>query len=255
MPTRRTVLKTIGVGVASSGVVGGATARQANQNEQPFEEQLTKIETATNQFQDMEEALQEGYQIMGPYVPAMGWHFIHPDRAKRAAKNGPTPVQPSALTYNLQGELGSVEYLVPPDRQPDLFNDENADREVKVSEQKGWHPHKEAQHVFSSGNGKHDDERPTRAALLDPANWVELSDHNDMFPDARPNLEAGDILEVDWDNDESAEKRVVDMVTTHPSQNTLHAWVHYENPHGVFAGFNPEFDQFDPPGGGHDHEH
>lgn len=45
------------------------------------------------------------------------------------------------------------------------------------------------------------------------------------------------------------------MVTTHPSQNTLHVWVHYETPHGMFAGFNPAFDQFDPPGGGHDHEH
>ena len=59
--------------------------------------------------------------------------------------------------------------------------------------------------------------------------------------------------------DGSTEKRIVDMVETHPSQNTLHAWVHYENPAGVFAGFNPAFDQFHPPGAeeddGHGDEH
>lgn len=36
-------------------------------------------------------------------------------------------------------------------------------------------------------------------------------------------------------------ERVVDVVATHPDLNTLHAWVHTENPEGVFAPSNPEY--------------
>ena len=183
MLSRRTLLRNLG-GITGASLVGTvpAAASRCDKSEQPFDQQLQKVEEATKRYRDMEKALQDGYQIMGPYVPAMGWHFINPERAKRAAKEGPNLVQPSALTYNLDGELGSVEYLVPEDVQPDLFNDEDADRDLKVSEADGWHVHHEAQHVFSNGNEQYDDGEPCRKELLNPANWVELSDHNPQFP-------------------------------------------------------------------------
>lgn len=265
MPTRRALLKTVGAGVGSNAFAGTALADQESNGGKPFTEQLTRIEEATKRYRDVERALEAGYQIMGPYVPAMGWHFVNPEYSQKAAKGEPSLVEPPMLTYNLDGELGSVEYAVPLSEYtdddgavtetPDLFNDADADREVKVPERESWHPHYEAQHVFSNGNGEYDRSQPARENALDTTNWVELSDHSDTFPDARAQLEAGDTLEVDWDGDGKSESRVVDLVATHPSQLTLHVWVHYENPHGVLAGFNPAFDQFDPPGDGHDHEH
>lgn len=108
--------------------------------------------------------------------------------------------------------------------------------------------------MFSNGDETVDDQ-PSREDLLNPNNWVEFSDHNEQMPGTVDDLEPGDELKVPWGLKRTVEKRVVDIVSTHPTQNTLHAWVHTENPHGVFAGFNPAFDRFDPPGGGHDHEH
>lgn len=257
---RRRVLQSIG-GIAGASLIPTTAVACVDNGNQPLDQQLEKVEEATKRYRDMEKALQDGYQIMGPYVPGMGWHFINPDRAQRAAEQGPNLVRPSALTYNLDGELGSVEYLVPADVQPDLFNDEDADRDLKVTEDEGWHVHGKAQHVFSNGNGEFDEDEFSRNELLNPDHWVELSDEEKQFPPMEPGLEPGDTLTADWNTDGTATERVVDMVETHPSQNTFHAWVHYENPAGVFAGFNPDFDQFDPLGGGedehddHDHEH
>lgn len=258
MSTRRSLLKAFGVGIATSSVLGTAAAkgRSGANSSQPFHRQLRKVEQATKRFTNLDQALREGYRISGPYVPGMGWHVTNPAYVQKAAEHGPGLVEPPILTYNLDLELGSVEYAVPvpeghghhDSHTPNLFNDEESDHHPHhgPSESEARHVHGKAQHIFSNHDGEYNPGAATKEELLDPVNWVELSAHIPVFPDPDWSLEAGDTLYIDGE-----EWGVIDVLSVHPSMNTLHAWVHYENPAGVFAGRNPEFDHLYE--GGHDH--
>jgi hypothetical protein len=254
-------LRTIGTSLAvSSGVepVAATTLRPPKRGRR-FDVQLRAVERATCRYRDLDAALDHGYELLGPYVPAMGWHLFDFEQIEQTRTHGPTLTQPSALTYTIDGELGAVEYVVPTasldgDEPPDLFADESASVQGP-SERAGWHVHGAAQHVFSNHDGEYAPD-PSREALLTPENWFELSDSHPRFPPAQPDLEPGDELIADVDGDGNTERwGVVDRLVSHPDVYTLHVWVHHENPHGVFAGFNPAFDRFDPPDGGHDHDH
>lgn len=261
MTTRRTLLRTLGIATVTGCAVGTAAARDRGDasGNRPFRRQLHTVERATKRYRDLDRALREGYRVMGPYVPGMGWHVVNPDLVREAAEHGPNLVRPPLLTYNPDLELGSVEYAVPvPDghgdhdhHSYDLFTDEDTDRSHHgPSEEEAWHVHGRAQHVFSNHNGEYDPGTVTREQLLTPENWVELSDHSPLFPAPDWSLDAGDTLTLDGD-----EWGIVDRLSVHPSMATLHAWVHYENPAGVFAGRNPAFDDLyeGSDGGGHEH--
>ena len=213
--------------------------------------QLNEVEGVTEKYTDPRAALEDGFKLNGPYVPGMGWHFTHPERLQRAAENGPSLTEPPLLTYldneDTDGlELASVEYAVPTeavDGELDLFNDEGED-ETEV-----WHTHEGATHVFANGNGKQDD--PTKLSfeeLTTKANWAE-------FHPVDESLEEGDAIALNWGRanakeGDDKEKRVVDIVANHPTIETLHVWVHMDNPDGVFAAVHPEYAGDD----GHDHE-
>ncbi len=250
--TRRTVLKLTGAGLLGSVATLGA----ARGSEEPFDVQRRSVTNATEKYQDVQEALDDGYEIMGPYVPDMGFHLVNFKRIKQAERGGINIRQPQGLTYNLARTLGSVEYIVPLNHEnPDVFNDEG--EELDTSESGGWHPHYSAQHVFANGNGVQDD-RATLSVdeLLTNDNWVELSDEHSAFPDEKPGLEAGDELRVNWGHQpgDDPETRIVDFLTdasrslpgrtadtfagSHRDWWTLHAWFHFDNPEGVFAPFN-----------------
>jgi hypothetical protein len=234
--TRRTVLKLTG-----AGLIGGISSLgAASGSEAPFDVQVRSVTNATTKYRDIGEALADGYEIMGPYVPDMGFHLTNFTRIKQAERGGINIRHPQGLTYNLARELGSVEYIVPlDDDEPDVFNDEGED--LDTSELEGWHPHHGAQHVFANGNGVQDD-RSTLSVdeLLTNDNWAEFSDENPAFPSEEPGLKAGDELEVNWGHQpgDDPETRVVDFVIEHRDWWTLHAWVHFDNPEGVFAPFN-----------------
>ncbi|WP_396613011.1 hypothetical protein ACH9L7_07035 [Haloferax sp. S1W] len=242
--TRRTVLKLTG-----AGLLGGLTSVGAvTASEEPYDVQVRSVTNATAKYRDIGKALANGYEIMGPYVPDMGFHLVNFKRIKQAERGGTNIRHPQGLTYNLERTLGSVEYIVPlDDDKPDVFNDEGEG--LDTSESDGWHPHHSAQHVFANGNGVQDD-RSTLSVdeLLTNDNWAELSDESPLFPPEVPGLEAGDELTVNWGHQpgDDPETRIVDFVIgPHRDWWTLHAWVHFDNPEGVFAPFNHN-EEWDP---------
>lgn len=240
--SRREAMKAIGAGsiAATTGCLGASTA------ENELQSQLSSVEEATSQYADPKTALDEGFTVMGPYVPGMGWHFNHPERTEEIVENGFDIETPNLLTYVQTDsglQLGSVEWGAPVEavpENPDLFADENADATEK------WHVHEAATHVFAVP----DDER-TKPSDVPPKQWLT----NDHWAEFRPpdgDLEPGDEVSLHWGSLEAKEgeksERVVDLAITHPDLRTLHAWVHTENPDGVFSPMNPEFSN-----GGHDH--
>lgn len=232
-----------------SGELVGRVGAGPGRDEAPFEAQRRSVTNATKKYGELGKALQTGFEIMGPYVPDMGWHVVDFDRIEKAAHRGINVRKPQALTYNLEWELGSVEYIVPLDEEPpDVFNDEGEN--LGASEEHGWHPHHGAQHVFANGNGEQDDrDGLSLGELQTPSNWTELSDENPAFPDRQPGLEPGDELTADFDQDGDAETRTVDFIIEHDDWWTLHAWFHFENPEGIFASFNhhPDWDPLQAP--------
>lgn len=258
---RRTALKAIGSGLAV-GMVGASSATARSLENAPLDAQLDAVRGVTEGYDNLgglKRAVADGFQIMGPYVPDMGWHLVNFDRIEDAAENGIDILRPQGLTYNLEQQLGSVEYIIPlDDDAPDVFNDETA-ADVKVSEDHGWHPHHGAQHVYATPEVEAPDDPSDNlqhASLedkLNPAHWMELSDEHPVFPAEQPNLSVGDELTIDWlPFGENGSTRTVDGLITHDDWWTLHAWVHFENPHGVFAPVNHS-ERWDPFGGGHSH--
>lgn len=243
--TRRTALASIGT-VAAAGLAGCQTNLLTSKS--TFQQQLDTVRDATEQYTDHRKALEDGFKVMGPFVPGMGWHFIHPDRVKQAAKNGPTMEKPQLLTYDADLNLGSAEWGLPTkavDESPDLFADDAADATEK------WHPHKAATHVLAVP-----DDKPTNPQNIPPKQFL-TNDNWAEFRPPNPDLQPGDTIELHWGGPKAKEKtpkseRIVDLPQTHPDLTTLHAWLHADNPDGVFAPVNPEFAQ-SMGSGGHDH--
>lgn len=241
--SRRSFLTTVGGGiaVASAGCLNGFAG-----GENQLETELDTVRSATAEYEDPKQALEDGFQPGGPYVPGMGWHFTHPGRLQEAAENGLDLEKPPMLTYLDTDDglkLGSAEFGVPEpavEGTPDLFSDGNAEAAEE------WHGHEAATHVFANGDGEQND--PSNLSLdelLVRDAWTEFSPPDES-------IEAGDTVALNWGTPHGKEgektERVVDLVTNHPPLKTLHAWVHAENPEGVFSPVNPEYG-----GDGHSH--
>lgn len=245
--SRRSVLSAVGSGiaVASAGCAGSLSSGNSLQSE------LDDVRSATEKYGDPKKAIEDGFKLGGPYVPGMGWHFSHPERLRDAAKNGLDVEKPPMLTYidnhDTDGlELAAVEYGLPvkvteENGTPDLFSDDTADATEE------WHVHEAATHVFAKPDGKQNDpEDLTFENWSNKENWAE-------FRPVDNGLEAGDTISLAWGKPnakegENKEERVVDLVSNHPSLTTLHAWVHVENPDGVFEPTNSKYS-----GSGHSH--
>ncbi|MFB6303088.1 MAG: hypothetical protein ABEH78_09545 [Haloferacaceae archaeon] len=213
-----------------------------------LDEQLRRVRQATAQYEDPKQALADGFKPGGPYVPGMGWHFQNKAWLGQAAKNGFTLEKPPILTYletDSGLQLGAVEYGAPATAVPensDLFNDDAADATET------WHSHKAATHVFAVPDGK-----TTSLKDLALSDWTKRGRWTEFRPPDR-DLERGDTVSLNWGTPHGKEgertERIADFVTTHPDLATLHAWVHTENPDGVFAPVNPNFTDGE---GGHSH--
>jgi hypothetical protein len=247
--TRRTVLKAAGAGAAVSTLAFGAAASE----EESLDDQLKRVREATAKYTNPQVALEDGYHLMGPFVPGMGWHFINEANVQAAVEEGFDIEQPQLLTYgdtgaSCDGELvlGSVEYAIPvgprgfdQENPPDVFNDDEAEASAE------WHIHHGAEHAFTlpvdPEAGLPDDfpESPADAAFADlvrTTNWVELTPGGE--PGA-PKLEHGEMLLTDLNARGTLNARAVVGALAHPDLWTLHAWVHYDNPDGVFTPHNP----------------
>lgn len=243
--TRRSVVAALGTGIIGvlAGCAGGTGGGRSE-----FQNQIETVRDATAKYTDYEKALGEGFIVLGPFVPGMGWHFAHPQRLRDAAKNGFSLEKPQLITYDAEMNLGAVEWGAPKgavDGTPDLFADEDADATEE------WHTHEAATHVFAVPDGKRT--APKNVApeqFLTNGNWAE-------FRPPASDLKPGETASLHWGSLEAKqtdpkEERVVDIAQSHPDLTTLHAWVHVDNPDGVLNPSNSEFAQSMGPGG-HSH--
>ncbi|NHN47932.1 hypothetical protein G9464_10025 [Halostella sp. JP-L12] len=244
--TRRTVLKAAGAGTLLSSLASGAAAK----DDESLDDQLARAEESTKQYADPEAAIDDGFQPMGPFVPGMGWHFINEANVQAAVEDGFDVERPQLLTYGDTGAgcdgelvLGSVEYAIPvgprdhtEENPPNVFDDEEAE----------WHIHPGAEHVFvlpvepESGLPEDFPRSPADASFRDlfrTTNWVEITPGGDP---GSPKFEHGEMILADLESRRSLDARAVVGTSVHPDLWTLHAWVHLENPNGVFAERNPD---------------
>lgn len=241
--TRRSVVTALGVGIIGglAGCTGGVGGGQSE-----FQNQIGAVRDATTKYTDHKKALQDGFAVLGPFVPGMGWHFAHPQRLQNAAKNGFSIEKPQLLTYDAEMTLGAVEWGAPKeavDGTPDLFADD-----ADATEE--WHTHAAATHVLAVPDGEQ--ANPKNIApeqFLTNSNWAEFRPPN-------PDLQPGTTVNLHWGSLEAKqttpkEERVVDIAQTHPDLTTLHAWVHADNPDGLLNPTNSEFAQS--MGSGHSH--
>lgn len=148
--TRRTVLRSIGVGLTG----GVANVGSASASSQELTAELNRVRNLTLQYRDIDTARSNGYAAVSPYVPGMGFHFADGPPFGTNLENPGILVYFTNGSYNpVPGEehdsahdddliLGAVEWLVSGDQEdkaPDIFSDESSDRELLVTEAEGWH--------------------------------------------------------------------------------------------------------------------
>ena len=249
--SRRIIIKAAGSSAAVGTLAAGTTAaRDQSGGDAALEEQLATVTDATEGYEDPAAAIDDGFQVMGPFVPGMGWHFMNPENVQAAVENGFDVERPQLLTYGDTGAgcdgelvLGSVEYAIPvgareydEEHHPDLFDDDDGSEE--------WHVHPGAEHAFAlpvdpeAGLPEDFPESPVDVSLSDQlrsTNWTEIVPGGD--PGA-PLFEHGTMLLTDLNGEGTINARAVVGSGAHPSLWTLHAWVHHENPDGVFAETN-----------------
>lgn len=263
---RRTVLTAASAGIALGGLVrpGGAT----------HHDQFDRVESQVIEpyLTDPNEAAKDGFEIGGPYVPSMGWHFLNPDNLNQAILQGIDITAPQVLVYvderfvpdsynrldfddDTGLRLGAVEYAIPrgagghtESNPPDLFDDEHSDMET--SEADGWEIHAKAEHAFATPEGeatpRAEDPHAYWEERLDTTNWIELVPGG--VP-GNPQLREGDEVKGHFGHGSPFEGRTVVSSSVHPDLLTLHVWLGIENPHGVFAPHNPDISEHDT----HDH--
>lgn len=229
--TRRTAIKALGAGALGLLATGQARAQT------PFQDELDAVRAATEKYRTVGAALEAGFQPGGPYVPGMGWHWMHPERIQKAAQNGPSREQPQLLVYadtnpgSADGHLvlGAVEWALPvgaqgytEDNQPDLFS----------TDHEHWHVHHSRRHLFASGDGQQTNpESLSVAQLLQRGRWAEVPPDMEVQP--------GDEVTADWGFTGATTTRTVDLAPDpHPDLLTLHAWVHLQNRDHVLSAFN-----------------
>lgn len=112
--SRRTFLRAVGFGSGVTALGVGTAAANA-----PLDDQLEQVRDATAKYENPQAAIDDGFQVMGPYVPGMGWHFLNLDNLGAAIENDFDIETPQLLTYGDAGNgfenltLASVEYAIP----------------------------------------------------------------------------------------------------------------------------------------------
>lgn len=184
--SRRTALKTIGGGLVL-GVTGAAPAT-AQPDELP--RQLNDVRAATQKYKDIETARNDGYVPVSPYVPGMGFHF-----ADDPPWGELELTDPGILVYFTNGSydpgpgelhdpdhdddliLGAVEWVVlgdQTDEPPNIFDDEDSKRNLKVTEEEGWH---------------FEDEEPPEGGFSGLHAWVHRGNPAGVFHHTNPNID------------------------------------------------------------------
>lgn len=155
--SRRTVLKTIGVGAVGVALTGAASA-----SDDEFARELGDVRSGTRAYRDIENARDAGYVPVLGYISGMGFHFVKEELLAADVTERVDVTRPPILVYFTTGNyspspgdshdpdrdddlrLGGVEYAHlgddgGPGAPANYFSDEEAGRDLKVSEEHGWH--------------------------------------------------------------------------------------------------------------------
>jgi len=153
--TRRTALRTLGGGL----LVGASTATTSANGSDQLSEQLNSVRSATRQYRDVQQARDDGFDDhISVYVPGMGFHFENHSLIAENEDASHDITKPATLVYQTTGDynpgpftqhdssrdddllLGAAEFIHEgtPGADADYFNDEDATRNVKTSEENGW---------------------------------------------------------------------------------------------------------------------
>lgn len=148
--TRRTVIKTLGIGLAGGATVVGSVDAEDDE----LAAELNVVRDRTRNYRDIETARADGYGAVSPYVPGMGFHFAD------GPPFGTDLEDPGVLVYFTNGRynpapgdlhdpahdddliLGAVEWLVSGNQAsnpPNIFSDGDSHRTLRVTEAEGWH--------------------------------------------------------------------------------------------------------------------
>ena len=154
--TRRKTL--IGAGLVIGGI---AFTGQASARSDALEQELDTVRCATEQYTDVALARSDGYAMVSPYTPQMGFHFVNPERFASDSEAEVDITEPPILVYYGDGEyqpepgdehdddrddellLGAVEFAhLGDDGEPgtpaNYFSDEESEMDLDVSEEEGW---------------------------------------------------------------------------------------------------------------------
>jgi hypothetical protein len=240
--TRREALRAIGIGGAAS-LAGCTQAARSLTGGSELERQLETVRSATAQYDGSPElAMEDGYALLGPIVPGMGWHFLNEAYVGHAVENGFTLERPQLITYDEHFDLGAVEWGAPAGavpEQPDLLATDEAE----------WTIHQGSTHLFAT-----EDDEVTPPPEAD-FGTLATDDHWMEFHPPDEGIEPGDtVTEYDFTKDGEPDERVIDAAISHPDLNTLHVWLFAENPDGRFAAVHPEFAQVGGEGHGDEHD-
>ena len=217
---RRAALRAGALGIAAG--LTGCSARTLGAG-QTFQSQLDEVRSETERYTDPRTAMEDGFRPSGPVAPGQGWHSLNEEHVRLAAEEGLSHTNPQVVTYDTDMKLAAVEWAVPADAVGGRLD------------------------LFANGDGD-----PTPPADLS----FDAMTTNDNWAAVVPpaDLGHGDEVALEWGRLDtggpgSGDPQVVDIATT-PELQTLHAWVHRENPEGVFHGTHPEV-----AGGGGENHH
>lgn len=126
---RRTVLKTIGGGILAGVTLGS----QAAAHKGGLQRQLAEVRSATAEYNDPDNAIEDGYLASDHAVCGMGYHYPNFDLLGTVDRT-----KPQVLVYGEDEDgnliLGAIEYVVPKagpyeNAPPDLFDHDGGDEE------------------------------------------------------------------------------------------------------------------------------
>lgn len=210
--------------------------------------ELIEVVRATARYQFARRAQAAGYVLFSPFVPNMGYHYLHNsaigEDATSTLDRSLSRANPEILVYVPRGPirqlslrgLVAVEYAIPkqeanpPPEAVNLFSGADAhDWHVHPSSHElplsnDWTVHGECH--YRGGLGVFLVESPSGAYLLwTPPTGPFGSWNGSIAPDQCPTSLGGDPLPP--------------LLIVHGKWWTLHAWVWLHNPEGVFHPTNP----------------
>lgn len=129
---RRHVLNTIGASTLAALSLGTGVVTSHGNDTAHANSDLSDVRRATEQYHDVQVALDDGFKNTHECVPEMGIHFVHPSRMQDAVLD---PERPEVLMYephesgdgSTQYKLVGVEYFIAADQvdsTPTLFDEE-----------------------------------------------------------------------------------------------------------------------------------